>query len=104
MKIGIVCYPTFGGSGVVATELGIHLAENGHEVHFITYERPVLAGCRLMRCCGVYAPSTCLLGPLWWGQPPVADKEYQHWPNRPDPTRCCRSRDDATPAIARRRL
>lgn len=40
MKIGIVCYPTFGGSGVVATELGIHLAENGHEVHFITYERP----------------------------------------------------------------
>ena len=41
MKIGIVCYPTFGGSGVVATELGIHLAEKGHEVHFITYERPV---------------------------------------------------------------
>ena len=40
MKIGIVCYPTFGGSGVVATELGIHLAERGHEVHFITYERP----------------------------------------------------------------
>lgn len=40
MKIGIVCYPTFGGSGVVATELGIHLAEKGHEVHFITYERP----------------------------------------------------------------
>jgi len=41
MKIGIVCYPTFGGSGVVATELGIQLAEKGHEVHFITYERPV---------------------------------------------------------------
>ena len=40
MKIGIVCYPTFGGSGVVATELGIHLAQDGHEVHFITYERP----------------------------------------------------------------
>ncbi len=40
MKIGIVCYPTFGGSGVVATELGIQLAEKGHEVHFITYERP----------------------------------------------------------------
>lgn len=40
MKIGIVCYPTFGGSGVVATELGIRLAEEGHEVHFITYERP----------------------------------------------------------------
>lgn len=41
MKIGIVCYPTFGGSGVVATELGVKLAERGHEVHFITYERPV---------------------------------------------------------------
>lgn len=41
MKIGIVCYPTFGGSGVVATELGIALAENGHEVHFITYKQPV---------------------------------------------------------------
>lgn len=41
MKIGIVCYPTFGGSGVVATELGIGLAEKGHEVHFITYNQPV---------------------------------------------------------------
>ncbi|MBC7885941.1 MAG: N-acetyl-alpha-D-glucosaminyl L-malate synthase BshA [Saprospiraceae bacterium] len=41
MKIGIVCYPTFGGSGVVATELGIGLAGKGHEVHFITYKRPV---------------------------------------------------------------
>ncbi len=41
MKIGIVCYPTFGGSGVVATELGISLAEHGHEVHFITYKQPV---------------------------------------------------------------
>ncbi len=41
MKIGIVCYPTFGGSGVVATELGIALAANGHEVHFITYKQPV---------------------------------------------------------------
>jgi L-malate glycosyltransferase len=41
MKIGIVCYPTFGGSGVVATELGIGLAGLGHEVHFITYKRPV---------------------------------------------------------------
>lgn len=40
MKIGIVCYPTFGGSGVVATELGVGLAKNGHEVHFITYRRP----------------------------------------------------------------
>ncbi len=40
MKIGIVCYPTYGGSGVVATELGIGLAGLGHEVHFITYKRP----------------------------------------------------------------
>lgn len=40
MKIGIVCYPTFGGSGVVATELGKALAMNGHQVHFITYQQP----------------------------------------------------------------
>jgi N-acetyl-alpha-D-glucosaminyl L-malate synthase BshA len=41
MKIGIVCYPTFGGSGVVATELGKALALKGHQVHFITYSQPV---------------------------------------------------------------
>ncbi len=41
MKIGIVCYPTFGGSGVVATELGMSLAQKGHQVHFITYKQPV---------------------------------------------------------------
>ena len=41
MKIGIVCYPTFGGSGVVATELGKELAQNGHQVHFITYTQPI---------------------------------------------------------------
>ncbi|CAM1333440.1 N-acetyl-alpha-D-glucosaminyl L-malate synthase BshA [Tenacibaculum aestuariivivum] len=41
MRIGIVCYPTFGGSGVVATELGMALADKGHEVHFITYNQPV---------------------------------------------------------------
>jgi L-malate glycosyltransferase len=40
MKIGIVCYPTYGGSGVLATELGLALARNGHEIHFITYKRP----------------------------------------------------------------
>lgn len=40
MKIGIVCYPTFGGSGVVATELGKALASEGHEIHFITYTQP----------------------------------------------------------------
>ena len=41
MNIGIVCYPTFGGSGVVATELGLELSKRGHEVHFITYSQPV---------------------------------------------------------------
>ncbi|PIE99804.1 MAG: N-acetyl-alpha-D-glucosaminyl L-malate synthase BshA [Maribacter sp.] len=41
MKIAIVCYPTFGGSGVVATELGIALANRGHKVHFVTYRQPV---------------------------------------------------------------
>ena len=40
MKIGITCYPTYGGSGVVATELGIELAARGHQVHFITYQQP----------------------------------------------------------------
>jgi len=41
MRIGIVCYPTFGGSGVLATELGKALAQKGHMVHFITYQQPV---------------------------------------------------------------
>ena len=41
MKIAIVCYPTFGGSGVVATELGLALAQQGNEIHFITYKQPV---------------------------------------------------------------
>jgi N-acetyl-alpha-D-glucosaminyl L-malate synthase BshA len=41
MKIGVVCYPTFGGSGVVATELGMYMAKMGHKVHFITYSQPV---------------------------------------------------------------
>ena len=41
MRIGITCYPTYGGSGVVATELGIELAERGHQVHFITYSQPI---------------------------------------------------------------
>jgi len=40
MRIGIVCYPTYGGSGVVATELGLALAAKGHQIHFITYKRP----------------------------------------------------------------
>ena len=41
MKIAIVCYPTFGGSGVLATELGMSLVEHGHEIHFIAYKKPV---------------------------------------------------------------
>ncbi len=41
MNIGIVCYPTFGGSGVVATELGLELSKRGHQIHFITYSQPV---------------------------------------------------------------
>ena len=41
MRIGIVCYPTYGGSGVVATELGLALEAKGHQIHFITYKRPV---------------------------------------------------------------
>src|SRR5579871_6674488 len=41
MKIGITCYPTYGGSGVVATELGLELAQRGHEIHFITYAQPI---------------------------------------------------------------
>lgn len=41
MRIGITCYPTYGGSGIVATELGLELASRGHEVHFITYDNPI---------------------------------------------------------------
>lgn len=41
MKIGVTCYPTVGGSGILATRLGIEFAKRGHEVHFVTYERPV---------------------------------------------------------------
>lgn len=41
MKIGITCYPTYGGSGVVATELGLELAQRGHEIHFISYAQPI---------------------------------------------------------------
>lgn len=44
MKIGICCYPSYGGSGVVATELGLKLAEKGHEVHFISYDKPFRLG------------------------------------------------------------
>src|ERR1700678_2280547 len=40
LRIGITCYPSVGGSGVLASELGVELAERGHEVHFISYERP----------------------------------------------------------------
>src|SRR5438270_3433441 len=41
LKIGITCYPTYGGSGIVATQLGMELAQRGHEVHFITYANPI---------------------------------------------------------------
>ena len=41
MRIGITCYPTYGGSGIVATELGMELANRGHEVHFISYANPI---------------------------------------------------------------
>ncbi len=41
MKVGITCYPTYGGSGIVATELGLELARRGHEIHFITYSQPI---------------------------------------------------------------
>lgn len=41
MRIGITCYPTYGGSGIVATELGMELADRGHDVHFITYANPI---------------------------------------------------------------
>ncbi len=44
MKIGITCYPTYGGSGIVATELGLELAHRGHDVHFITYANPIRLG------------------------------------------------------------
>ena len=40
MKIGITCYPTYGGSGAIATELGIELSQRGHEIHFISYAQP----------------------------------------------------------------
>ncbi len=48
MNIAIVCYPTYGGSGVLATELGKALAEKGHNIHFITYQQPVDRGTVLM--------------------------------------------------------
>ena len=44
MKIGVTCYPTYGGSGAVATALGIELAERGHEVHFVSYAQPFRLG------------------------------------------------------------
>jgi N-acetyl-alpha-D-glucosaminyl L-malate synthase BshA len=44
MRIGITCYPTYGGSGIVATELGLELADRGHDIHFITYANPIRLG------------------------------------------------------------
>ena len=57
MKIGIVCYPTFGGSGVVATELGIELSKKGHEIHFITYSQPVRLDALSKNCLLYTSPS-----------------------------------------------
>jgi L-malate glycosyltransferase len=51
LKIGITCYPTYGGSGVVGTELGIELAERGHEVHFIAYQQPIRLNTQHPRIC-----------------------------------------------------
>lgn len=45
LRVGIACYPTYGGSGVLATELGLALAESGHEVHLFSYDRPTRLGC-----------------------------------------------------------
>jgi len=49
MRIGITCYPTYGGSGIVATELGIELAQRGHDVHFISYANPIRLGTGMER-------------------------------------------------------
>ena len=65
MKIAIVCYPTFGGSGVVATELGIALSKRGHEVHFITYKQPVrldLLNEKIYNIAENYKPDLLVLG------------------------------------------
>jgi N-acetyl-alpha-D-glucosaminyl L-malate synthase BshA len=51
MKIGITCYPTYGGSGIVATELGLELANRGHDIHFITYSNPIRLEPGLPRIC-----------------------------------------------------
>ncbi len=67
MKIAIVCYPTFGGSGVVATELGIALAEHGHEIHFITYKQPVRL--QLLHCNVHFHEVTVPNYPLFHYQP-----------------------------------
>ena len=57
MKIGIVCYPTVGGSGVIATEVARHAAANGHEVHLLSYDRPARLGDDLPEA-GDWAPTT----------------------------------------------
>jgi N-acetyl-alpha-D-glucosaminyl L-malate synthase BshA len=51
MKVGITCYPTYGGSGIVATELGLELANRGHDVHFITYANPIRLDQGIARIC-----------------------------------------------------
>ena len=51
MRIGITCYPTYGGSGIVATELGLELAQRGHEIHFISYANPIRLDPEAVRAC-----------------------------------------------------
>jgi N-acetyl-alpha-D-glucosaminyl L-malate synthase BshA len=51
MRVGITCYPTYGGSGIVATELGLELANRGHDIHFITYANPIRLDAGIPRIC-----------------------------------------------------
>ena len=64
MKIGIVLYPTFGGSGIVATELGKALSRKGHQIHFITYSQPVKLG--ILRENIYYQVETLIFGSEIW--------------------------------------
>ena len=75
MKIGITCYPTFGGSGVVATELGIALAARGDEVHFISYalpSRPASRAIRFHQVIGTDVPPSSRR-PTRWRSPRMAE-------------------------------
>ena len=88
MRIGITCYPTYGGSGVVATELGIELAARGHDVHFISYAPPIRLN-----------PTTRTSISMKWRSPPIRCSttrrirwrwrpKCRKWPN-PSRSICC---------------